>query len=322
MTTQNLVTSLLRIKQAFMLSTIPLGEYITIHLFFCHLGCLGLIFPLQTVKYTLTHVHWQTLPRGLLVPICFPPGTYLETQGTNDLTIQDTIKLSSRRIKQLTLHHLEQALAAKTTSHLSTVNYLSASMHTCAGHPRFLSSEMSAHFCQLFLSGCLFHIYSSSLQILDTKLSLFQVRQIPSQLMACFYFLLESFGRHAQFSQRYMYQPFPLWVLSSVSYVKKPSCTQSERDVIPFFYKFQHYFYFQPRCSNGDPIYPHICNNQNEKTNHRLYKKIVCFWDKKATNDTEAWKTGKDQCSPGPALRVSRKARLEHMKVTSLPPIN
>lgn len=103
MTTQNLVTSLLRIKQAFMLSTIPLGEYITIHLFFCHLGCLGLIFPLQTVKYTLTHVHWQTLPRGLLVPICFPPGTYPETQGTNDLTIQDTIELSSRRIKQLTL---------------------------------------------------------------------------------------------------------------------------------------------------------------------------------------------------------------------------
>lgn len=201
MTTQNLVTSLLRIKQAFMLSTIPLGEYIAIHLFFCHLGCLGFIFPLQTVKYTLTHVHWQTLPCGLLVPVCFPPGTYPETQGTNDLTIQDTIELSSRRIKQLTPHHPEQALAAKSTSHLSTVNYLSASTHTCAGHPRFLSSEMSAHFCQLFLSGCLFHIYGSSLQILDTKLSLFQVRQISSQLMACFYFLLESFDRHAQFSQ-------------------------------------------------------------------------------------------------------------------------
>lgn len=126
MTTQNLVTSLLRIKQAFMLSTIPLGEYIAIHLFFCHLGCLGFIFPLQTVKYTLTHVHWQTLPCGLLVPVCFPPCTHPETQGTNDLTIQDTIELSSRRIKQLTPHHPEQALAAKSTSHLSTVNYLSA----------------------------------------------------------------------------------------------------------------------------------------------------------------------------------------------------
>lgn len=163
MTTQNLVTSLLRIKQAFMLSTIPLGEYTTIHLFFCHLCCSGLIFPLQTVKYTLTHVHWQTLPCGLLVPVCFPSGTHPETQGTNDLTIQDTVELFSRRIKQLTLPHLEQALADKSTSHLSTINYLSVSIHTRAGHPRFLSSEMSAHFCQLLLSGCLSHNYSSSL---------------------------------------------------------------------------------------------------------------------------------------------------------------
>lgn len=168
---------------------------------------------------------------------------------------------------------------------------------------------MSAHFCQLFLSGCLFHIYGSSLQILDTKLSLFQVRQIPSQLMACFYFLLESFDRHAQFSQRYMYQPFPLWVLSSVSYVTKPSCTQSERDVILFFYKFQHYFYFPPRCSNGDPIYPHICNNQNEKTNHKLYKKIVFFLRQKSNKWHWSLKDREGPVQPRSCLESQQKSK-------------